>query len=312
MPAHKPDFPDIVDADQVVASVEPRPMGISTNESRAAAAAATDGQPMVDFDGATNPYIDYQYIDLLLSLQRPRSDGYDEMCFIVMGQIKELLFKGLHFELHNARLLIGADRIDETLIVLARAVAYLRYLSDSWNVLSTITTEGFNQFRDHLATASGQLSFMYRHVEFVLGNKSRTLAAAHRNVPHVWPAIEAALNEPSLYDAVIAHLHRRGHAISATALERDWAEPYRSDDSVRSAWVAIYGDPSPTNLTFRLGEALIEIDETFSTYRWRHFRSVEKIIGNKPGTGGSAGVDWLRHVTDHRFFPELWEARNEL
>ena len=312
MPAHEPDIPDIIDASKVNASVEPRPMGISTDETRAAAAEATEGQPLVDFDGTTNPYIDYQYIDLLLSLQHPRSDGYDEMCFIVMGQIKELLFKGLHFELHNARLLIGNDQIDEALIVLGRATAYLRYLGDSWNVLSTITTEGFNQFRDHLATASGQLSFMYRHVEFVLGNKSRTLAAAHRNVPHVWPAMEAALNEPSLYDAAIALLHRRGQPIADAALDRDWAEPYESDDTVRAAWVEIYRDPAPTNLAFRLGEVLIEIDEAFSIYRWRHFRSVEKIIGHKPGTGGSAGVDWLRHVTDHRFFPELWEARNDL
>ncbi len=287
-------------------------MGVSTDESRAAIAATTGGEPVVDIDGTTNDYIDYQYIDLLLSLQRPRSDGYDEMCFIVMGQIKELLFKGLHFELHNARLLIGDDRVDEALVVLDRATAYLGYLSDSWNVLSTITTDGFNQFRDHLATASGQLSFMYRHVEFVLGNKSRRLAEAHRNVPHVWPAMEAALSEPSLYDAVIALLHRRGYPIDGRALDRDWTEPYSSDDSVRAAWVTIYGDPSPTNTLFRLGEALIAIDETFSVYRWRHFRSVEKIIGNKPGTGGSAGVGWLRQVTDHRFFPELWEARTEL
>ena len=312
MPEHRPDFPPIVDSSQVVASVEPRPMGLSTDESRAATAEATDGHPMVDFDGTTNPYIDYQYIDLLLSLQRPWSDGYDEMCFIVMGQIKELLFKGLHFELHNARLLIADDRIDEALVVLDRATAYLRYLGDSWDVLSTITVEGFNQFRDHLATASGQLSFMYRHVEFVLGNKSRRLAEAHRNVPHVWPAMETALTEPSLYDAVIALLHRRGHPIDGKALDRDWSEPYVSDDSVRAAWVAVYGEPSPTNQLYRLGEALIGIDQTFSVYRWRHFRSVERIIGDKPGTGGSAGVGWLRHVTDHRFFPELWEARTEL
>ncbi len=312
MPDHKPDFPPIVDSSQVAASTEPRPMGVSTDKSRAAAVEATDGRPMVDFDGSTNPYIDYQFIDLLLSLQRPRSDGYDEMCFIVMGQIKELLFKGLHFELHNARLLIADDRVDEALVVLDRSIAYLRYLSDSWNVLSTITTNGFNQFRDHLATASGQLSFMYRHVEFVLGNKSRRLAEAHRNVPHVWPAIKAALEEPSLYDHVIAHLHRRGRPIDDEALDRDWSEPYVSNDSVRAAWVAVYGDPSPANPLFRLGEALIGIDETFSVYRWRHFRSVEKIIGDKPGTGGSAGVGWLRQVTDHRFFPELWEARTDL
>jgi tryptophan 2,3-dioxygenase len=286
-------------------------MGIGSDQSRAETVAATDGQPLLDFDGTSNPYINYQYIDLLLSLQYPRSDGYDEMCFIVMGQVKELLFKGLHFELHNARSLIGNDQLEEALVVLARAGAFTDYIADSWNVLSTITSEGFAQFRDHLATASGQLSFMYRHVEFVLGNKSRRLASAHSNVPHVWPAIEKALNEPSLYDAVIAALHRGGYEVDAAALDRDWSATYAPNDSVRAAWAEVYRDPSPGNIYYRLAEQLVELDEKFSVYRWRHFTSVEKIIGDKPGTGGSTGVGWLRHVTGHRFFPELWAVRND-
>ena len=312
MPGHEPDIPTIVDPHGVSTSLDPRPMGMSSDASRAEAVVDTAGEPMVDFAGVTNPYIDYQYIDLLLSLQQPRSTGYDEMCFIIMGQVKELLFKGLHFELHNARALIDDDRLPEALSVLNRAIVYVDYLSDSWNVLSTISAEGFAQFRDHLSTASGQLSFMYRHLEFVLGNKSRILAAAHRNVPHVHPAIDEALNTPSLYDAVINHLHRGGHAIDGDALQRDWAEPYRANPSVRAAWFDVYRDPSPLNLDYRLGETLITLDERFSTYRWRHFRTVEKIIGHKPGTGGSAGVGWLQHVTDHRFFPELWTVRNDL
>ena len=312
MPAFKPDIPDIVDSKQVVASVGPRPMGLSTDESRAESAAVTEGEPMVDFGGTTNPYIDYQYIDLLLSLQQPRSDGYDEMTFIVMGQVKELLFKGLHFELHNARLLLRRDQLEEALVVLGRALAFVDYIADSWNVLTTITSEGFGQFRDHLSTASGQLSFMYRHVEFVLGNKSRRLASAHRNVPHIWPGMEAALNEPSLYDAAIAAIHRAGFEVNKEALDRDWAEPYAANASVEAAWIRVYADPSPSNIYYRLAEVLVELDERFSIYRWRHFRSVEKIIGDKPGTGGSAGVAWLRHVSDHRFFPELWALRTDL
>ena len=286
-------------------------MGISTDASRAAAVSETDGQPMVDFEGNTNPYINYQFIDTLLSLQQPRSDGYDEMCFIVMGQVKELLFKGLHFELHNARGLIADQKLPESLVVLARAGAFIDYLASSWDVLSTITSEGFSQFRDNLSTASGQLSFMYRHVEFVLGNKNTTLASAHRNVPHVWPAIEESLNQRSLYDVVIAELHRAGFAIDSEALDRDWAQPYQANDSVRAAWAEIYRDPSPGNVYYRMAEALIEVDEKFSVYRWRHFTSVEKIIGFKPGTGGSAGVAWLQNVTNHRFFPELWAVRND-
>jgi tryptophan 2,3-dioxygenase len=312
MPDYKPVFPHLIDSEQVVASVAPRSMGKTTDESRAAQAAATGGEPTVDFEGRTNPYIDYQSIDLLLSLQHPRSQGYDEMCFFVMGQVKELLFRGLHFELFNARAQIRDGEIANALIILGRAGQYVDYIGDSWNILSTITTEGFNEFRDHLSTASGQLSFMYRHVEFILGNKNRRLAAAHRNVPHVWPAMEEALNAPSLYDAVIAQLHRAGFEVDGRALERDWSEPYRSDASVRTAWLRVYQTPTADNLLYRLAETLIALDEKISLYRWRHFTSVHKIIGFKPGTGGSAGVGWLRAVTEHRFFPELWEIRNDL
>jgi tryptophan 2,3-dioxygenase len=312
MPDHKPDIPHVIDRHLVDTSLEPRPIGVTTDESRAATAAATEGLPLVEFSGTTNPYIDYQFVDILHSLQQPRSDAYDERCFIVMGQVKELLFSGLHFELHNARVLVDADRVAEAIVVLERAGAFVDYLTASWNVLETITAEGFAQFRDQLSTASGQQSFMYRHVEFVLGNKSRELAEAHRNVPHVWPAIERALNTPSLYDRVIAYLARSGHPIDDAALRRDWAEPYQANTSVEEAWFEVYRDPSPSNVAYRLAEALLALDEKFSTYRWRHFRSVEKTIGLKPGTGGSSGVGWLQHVTGHRFFPELWSLRNRL
>jgi len=284
-------------------------MPVSTADSRASTVEETEGEPLVDFEGTSNPYIDYQSIDLLLSLQHPRSPGYDEMCFIVMGQVKELLFRGLHFELANAQVQVREDSIENALEILGRAVTMMGYVTSSWAVLSPITSEGFSQFRDTLGTASGQLSFMYRHVEFVLGNKSERLASAHRNVPHVWPAIQTALNSPSLYDDVIALLARRGHEIEAVALDRDWSQPYQSNASVEAAWRAIYADARADNLLYRLGEALTSFDQEFSVYRWRHFVSVERIIGFKPGTGGSSGVGWLEAVTHHRFFPELWAIR---
>ena len=312
MPRYKPVFPDLIDASAVNTSLDPRPMGKTTDESRAQTVRDTGGAPLVDYDGNANPYIDYQSIDMLLSLQHPRSDGYDEMCFFVMGQTKELLFRGLHFELFNAREQINQDNLADALTILARAGCYVDYITNSWDVLSTITTEGFNEFRDHLSTASGQLSFMYRHVEFILGNKNKRLAAAHRNVAHIWPAMERALNEPSLYDAAIAALHRSGHDIDDTALGRDWSEPYASNASVRAAWRNVCRAPHADNLEYQLAEAFIALDEKISFYRWRHYTSVHKIIGYKPGTGGSAGVGWLQHVTEHRFFPELWEIRTDM
>lgn len=311
MPRYKRQHPQIVDPSGVRLGVEARPMGMTTEASRAHAVQGTGGAPIVDFEGSSNPYNDYQSIDLLLSLQHPRSDGYDEHIFFVIGQVKELLFKALHFELYNAQMQIRADEVASALDILPRAKAIAGYIANSWDVLSTITPEGFNQFRDHLSTASGQLSFMYRHVEFILGNKNRRLAGAFRNMPHVWPGIEAALNSPSLYDDAVRLLSRRGYTVDDAALERDWSEDYRANESVEKAWLAVYADPGPHNDLYRLGEAFVSLADVMSQYRWRHFVSVQRLIGLKPGTGGSAGVGWLQHVTNHRFFPELWSIRTQ-
>jgi len=312
VPTFKPQTPTIVDPTGVPLGNEPRPMGTSTDMSRAEVVDETGGEPLADFDSTSNPYIDYQSIDLLLTLQHPRSDAYDETCFFIMGQVKELLFKSLHFELHNARHLIRDDQVHDALMVLDRSLEITKLLINTWDVVATVSAEGFNQFRDHLDQASGQLSFMFRHVEFILGNKDRSLASAHRNVPHVWPHMKEALESPSLYDEVIAMLDRRGFAIDPGALDRDWAGAYAPDQSVEQAWFDIYDDPSTGNDLYRLGETLIALDEQMTLYRWRHFVLVSRIIGYKPGTGGSTGVDWLRHTTEFRYFPELWSLRTRL
>ena len=219
MPEYKPKTPAVVDISKVDGSPLPREIGFSTDKSRYKISKQTMGDPLINYEGKSNPYIDYQSIDLLLSLQHPRSEGYDEMCFYVMGQVKEILFKGLHFELFNAREQIKLDEINNAITILERSIEYVKFIADAWNILSTIKPEGFNQFRDYLGTASGQLSFMYRHVEFILGNKSEKMASAHKNVPHVWPEIKKNLETPSLYDEVIFYLNRKGHAISEAVLE---------------------------------------------------------------------------------------------
>lgn len=305
-------IPHLIDPDGVEASPYARPMPMGSETEREQAVVETGGRPMTEFAGRSNPYIDYQSIDLLLSLQHPRSPGHDEMCFIVMGQVKELLFKALHHELHNALVRLDRDDVAGSLPLLNRAREIAVYIGRSWDVLSTISPQGFAEFRDYLGTASGQLSFMYRHVEFILGNKSVQLAAAHRNLPHVWPALEAALNGPSLWDRAIALLARRGFVITPRALDRDWSEPYQADPSVAAAWLQVYGDPVPESDLYQLAESLIALSDALSQYRYRHFNAVERIIGLKPGTGGSAGVGWLRAVVSHRFFPELWTLRTAL
>ena len=286
-----------------------REIGISTNDSREHVVKTTAGQPMVAFDGESNPFIDYHRNDLLLSTQHMRSQGHDEMVFILMTQCKELIFKALHYEAYNMQVRIQNDDLPGAMVLVPRLKRLFEYLIKTWDVLSTITTSGFNEFRDCLGVSSGQQSYMYRHVEFILGNKSVRLAQAHENNPDVYPFLLQSLNSRSLYDDVLALLHRRGIAVPERALQRDWSETYKPDLEVENAWLAVYFEPDPENDLYLLGEALIEIADLFSQFRWRHFTSVERILGFKPGTGGSAGVGWLKHVVEHRFFPELWAIR---
>ena len=154
-----------------------------------------------------------------------------------------------------------------------------RPITNVWEVLSTIKTNGFNEFRDYLSVVSGQLSFMYRHLEFIMGNKNQRMCDAHKNVPHVYPEILKNFKFPSLYDEVIRLLRRKGYAIDSSALERNWGETYKPNVSVEKAWLEIYKDPSPTNELYLLGEALTELADQMSQYRWRHFVSVERILG---------------------------------
>ena len=289
-----------------------RDIDMSTGASREENVKTTAGQPMVKFEGKSNPFIDYHRNDLLLSIQHMRSEGHDEMVFILMTQCKELIFKALHYEIFNMQLRIQADDVPGALALVPRIKRLFEYLIKTWDVLSTITTGGFNEFRDCLGVSSGQQSYMYRHVEFVLGNKSKRLAQAHENNPDVYPFIERSLNSRSIYDDVLALLHRRGVALPQRALQRDWSETYQADPEVEKAWLEIYKNPSPDNDLYLLGEAMIEIADLFSQFRWRHFTSVERILGLKPGTGGSAGVAWLKQVVEHRFFPELWAIRTVL
>tara|TARA_B100000927_G_scaffold5819_1_gene4531 strand:+ start:4695 stop:5630 length:936 start_codon:yes stop_codon:yes gene_type:complete len=305
-------IPEIVDINDVDNSPHPRPMEIGSEEERQLQVKETKGQPITEFKGNANPYIDYQSIDLLLSLQHPRSEGYDEMLFIVQGQCKEMLFKSAYYELYNARLRIMDDDLPNASLILNRCKEIFLLLTRFWDVLATIRPEGFKQFRDYLGISSGQQSFMFRHVEFILGNKNIAMASVHKNVDHIYPAILKNLETPSFYDEVIKLLHRRGFNISPEYLDRDWTKKYQPHESIEKAWLEIYKTPEPTNDLYLFGELLIEFADIFARYRFQHFTTVERILGLKPGTGGSAGVTWLKTMAGHRFFPELWSIRTDL
>ncbi|GIH69674.1 tryptophan 2,3-dioxygenase [Sphaerimonospora thailandensis] len=290
----------------------PRLIERSSDEARSATVARTGGTPLLELPGGSTPYIDYESIDVLLNLQQTRSGTHDEMAFYIMGQVKELLFKLMRHELLAAQRHIRADHLPGAFEAFRRVVRIQELLVSTWDVLGTLTPAQFNAFRDHLGTASGFQSYMYRHLEFLLGNKVRALLNPHRGVAGVYQELEEALHAPSLYDDVIGLLAARGHKVDAEALDRDWSQAYAANDSVEQAWFEVYGDPTPGNDLYQLGEALMDIADRFQQWRYRHLITVERIIGYKPGTGGTSGSGWLRKIVEHQFFPELWAVRTRL
>jgi tryptophan 2,3-dioxygenase len=290
----------------------PPDLGVGSNAQRQELAAATDGCPVLDFPGASTPYIDYQSIDVLLSLQHPRSGDPSELTFYVLGQVKELLFKLVYEELVRVRGLLDEDDVSGSVWALRRIRRVVELLVSSWDVLGTLAPTEFNAFRDHLGQASGFQSYMYRMVEYVLGNKVEALARPHRNVPHVSEQVDRALREPGVYDAAVALLARRGASVPREVLERDFSQQAAPHPDVERAWADVYRDGGPADELFLLAEGLMDVAEAVCRWRSVHLLVVERIIGTKPGTGGTAGVPWLRRINEHRFFPELWTARRLL
>lgn len=220
-----------------------------TDSERGALVAQTGGAPVLDLAAHSNeqssPFIDYIYADILHSLAQPRSEHGEEMTFITMSQIMELLFKLLNHEFLRAQAAIRADELAEAKVILRRTMRVLEFMSHTWSVLSTLTPEGYLAFRDHLGIGSGFESSMYRRLEFILGNKQPRMLEPHKHIPRIHAALSELLAAPSLYDDVIALLARRGCAIDADALERDWTQPYKSNASVLAAWIEIYRTRSP-------------------------------------------------------------------
>jgi tryptophan 2,3-dioxygenase len=293
-----------------------RPIPAQNDDDRRTLARETGGTPVLDIAAYSNvastPFIDYLNGDILHTLQQPRSDEPDEMTFITMAHVMELNFKLMSYELLRAQAALRRDDLDEACLIFARGVRVLELLAQVWSVVSTITPRGYLGFRDHLGVGSGFESFMYRHLEFLLGNKQPRMLAPHRHVPDVHRMLEETLRAPSVYDDAIALLHRRGYAIDEAALDRDWAEPYESNASVRAAWQRVYREQLPDHELYRFAEALVDLADRFKVWRYRHYVSVERLIGSKPGTGGTSGIGWLKQILDHNFFPELWEARSAL
>jgi tryptophan 2,3-dioxygenase len=284
-----------------------------TEAERRNRASRSAGDPARDWAPGSTPYIDYQSIDTLLDLQHPRTDERAEMTLFVMGQVMELLFKLLYVETCRARDDLFTEDLDGALWVLRRTDESQRVLEACWDVLATVSPSEFVRFRDELGGASGVGSYMYRQLEFVLGNKSPGLAALHADVPGVTEEVAEALRAPSVWEAANWFLSTRGHSIGRAYLDQDPSLPHPPDDTVVAAWTAIYANPKADLSAYRLGEALSDLAHRHHRWRGIHLLVVERILGSeKPGSGGTEGLEWLRRSADHRVFPELLLARGGL
>ena len=246
-------------------------------------------------------YADYLKLDQLLSAQQPLSDLHDEMLFIVIHQTKELWMKQMLHELRLAVRLIGEDRFAEAYKAMARVSRIQAVMTLSWDVLSTLTPVDYSKFRDVLGTSSGFQSAQFREIEYRLGLKDRSYLQHYAQGTAERARLDAALAEPSLQEAATVALERAGFDVGD-----------RSTEALAAAWLEVYRDAERWFELYELGEKLVDIDDALAGWRHKHVLTVERIIGNKRGTGGSAGASYLRSTVDKRVFPELWSLRTAL
>ena len=261
------------------------------------------------------------YLDLgkILDAQHPLSgltgEGgahHDEMLFIIVHQTMELWLKQVIHELTAAIRFVQAGDLEPCFKILARVKHVQSVMLDQWSVLATLTPSEYIQFRGVLGSASGFQSVQYRQVEFLLGNKDERMVGMHRHDPEAERVLRETLETPSIYDAFLRHLAERGLPVPQEILDRDVTKPHESHPGVIEVFKTVYTHPEQHWDAYEMAEKLVDVEEQFGLWRYRHMRVVERIIGFKKGTGGSSGVAFLRQMIDHRFFPELVAVRTEI
>jgi tryptophan 2,3-dioxygenase len=255
-------------------------------------------------------YGEYLDLETVLGAQHPRSGDHNEMLFIVQHQTSELWMKLMLHELRAALAAIAADDLAAAFKMLARVARIMEQLVHAWDVLATMTPSEYSRVRPHLGTSSGFQSWQYREIEFLLGNKNVAMLKAHGHQEHLTVHLHEAMARASLYDESLRLLARRGFAHDR--VERDFAQPYQFSDQVADAWLAIYRAPEKYWALYELAEELVDLEDAFRQWRFRHVTTVERIIGFKRGTGGTSGVSYLRKMLDVVLFPELWKVRTDL
>jgi tryptophan 2,3-dioxygenase len=257
-------------------------------------------------------YGDYLGLDRILSAQHPLSPNHNEMLFIIQHQTSELWIKLMLHELHAVRTHIRADDLPPAFKMLARVARIMDQLVHAWDVLATMTPPEYSAIRPYLASSSGFQSFQYRELEFILGNKNAAMLAVHETSPEHHALLDRELHAASIYDEAVRLLARSGFAIAQGRLDADPTQPTVHDDSVMAAWLEVYRDPEHHWALYELAEKLVDLETAFRFWRFRHVSTVERIIGFKTGTGGTAGVSYLRKMLDVVLFPELFALRTAL
>ena len=280
----------------------------ATAADRDQQAATTGGAPIVEFTGET-PYDQYVHTMELHRMQKTRTDEPAELPFLVISQVMELYFGLIWREWQRAIAEMRTDDILGAVVTLRRSTLHWQALNATWPSLNAMTPMEFSRFRDQLGVASGFQSWTYRHIEFMMGLKSRELTRLYEPNPEVFIPLIATLESPSLYEEGLACLARAGYAIDADHLSRDHAEAYTPNDSVQAVWVEVYSE-LPVNDPLRmLGDVLSEISQAFLDWRALHLRAVKQSLGAKVGSGGSSGIQWLEKSMSRVTFDELWSYR---
>ncbi|NUO72775.1 MAG: tryptophan 2,3-dioxygenase [Frateuria sp.] len=264
-----------------------------------------------DLDGKIT-YGGYLQLGTLLSAQKPLTAHHDEMLFIVQHHVSELWMKLIIHELKAAIAHLRQDDVDACLKVLARVKQVQRQLFEQWAVLETLTPAEYLEFRDRLGPSSGFQSLQYRMIEFMLGNKHVDMLGMFAHDPAAQAQLRAVLEAPGLYDEFLRYLSRRGHAVPPELLDRDFTQPYRRNAGLLPVLKRIYEDRGSFWPEYHLCEQLVDVEESFQLWRFRHMKTVERIIGHRRGTGGSSGVSFLKKALELEFFPELLDVRTVL
>ncbi len=257
-------------------------------------------------------YGDYLALEQILSAQKMLTPAHDEVLFVVIHQVQELWMKLTIHELQSAMKLLEAETIDPAMKMLARVSRIQEQMTTSWEVLKTMTPADYLKFRSSFGRASGFQSYQYRLIEFLFGNRQPFMMRPHQHKPEHHALLEAALNAPSIYDLALKLLHKRGLELPQEILKRNFAEPYVSNTTVMEAWLEVYRHPEKYWDLYALAEKLVDVEDNFRRWRFNHLTTVERIIGYKPGSGGTAGVPYLKRALDIVLFPEIWQVRTEL